>query len=226
MNKIYFIITIFLYQFYFSQNTDIANVVTTPDGFYSKPGRVQNKNGTIDGSPYTNGKDFHIININHYSKDIQPLRYNAFYDEMEFKDNEELYYANKIENIIINFPTLNKIYKYLTYSYSNIVVSGYLVLLVENSKFSLYKREKKELMMGTKSTNAFTKDANDYYESVKDLFLLSKDNQFFKFPKSVSDAAELFSVNKNDLEKFIKTNKINISKEEGMIKLVEYINQH
>lgn len=202
------------------------NVSYSSGNFFTKANKVSTKEYIIDGNPFIDGEQFYKVKIEGYNKNVQNFRYNAFYDEMEFKKDNELFYANKIEKIKIEFPNLKKTYQCISYNYNGKSNFGYLILLAESSKINLYKKEKKELLKGEKSTNAFTKDANDYYASVKDLFLLSKDNQFFKFPKSVSDAAELFSVNKNDLEKFIKTNKINISKEEGMIKLVEYINQH
>ncbi len=225
MKKITFIITILVGQSLFSQNTDILNVVTTPDGFYSKPGRVHKEDRKIDGSPYVNGDKFEKVTIKDYSKNVQDLRYNAYQDEMEFKMGEELYNANKTEGLRIQFPTLKKTYESLTYSYDNKTKSGYLVLLVDNPKFSLYKREKMELMGGTKSNNGFTKDANDYYEKDKDLYLIAKDKKFSKFPKNSADAATIFSVDKKDLDNFVKSNKINFNKEPDMIKLVEYVNK-
>ncbi|KMQ64138.1 hypothetical protein ACM40_02320 [Chryseobacterium sp. BLS98] len=212
-------------QSLFSQNTDILNVVTTPDGFYSKPGRVHKEDRKIDGSPYVNGDKFEKVTIKDYSKNVQDLRYNAYQDEMEFKMGEELYNANKTEGLKIQFPTLKKTYESLTYSYDSKTKSGYLVLLVDNPKFSLYKREKMELMGGTKSNNGFTKDANDYYEKDKDLYLIAKDKKFSKFPKNSTDAATIFSVDKKDLDNFVKSNKINFNKEPDMIKLVEYVNK-
>ncbi|MGG5208957.1 hypothetical protein ACQWU4_08410 [Chryseobacterium sp. MIQD13] len=225
MKKILFITTILLGQILFSQNSDILNVVTTPDGFYSKPGRVHKEDRKIDGSPYINGDQFQKVIIKDYSKNVQDLRYNAYQDEMEFKMGEELYNANKTEGLRIQFPTLKKTYESLTYSYDGKTKSGYLVLLVDNPKFSLYKREKMELMGGTKSNNGFTKDANDYYENDKDLYLIAKDKKFSKFPKNSSDAASIFSIDKKELDSFVKSNKINFNKEPDMIKLVEFINK-
>ncbi|UWX59499.1 hypothetical protein N0B40_13900 [Chryseobacterium oranimense] len=224
MKKITFIITILVGQSLFSQNSDILNVVTTPDGFYSKPGRVHKEDRKIDGSPYVNGDNFEKVTIKDYSKNVQDLRYNAYQDEMEFKMGEELYNANKTEGLKIHFPALKKTYESLTYSYEGKTRTGYLVILVDNPKFSLYKREKMELMGGTKSNNGFTKDANDYYEKDKDLYLIAKDKKFSKFPKNTADAAAIFSVDKKDLDNFVKSNKINFNKEPDMIKLVEFIN--
>jgi hypothetical protein len=226
MKKILFIVLGFLAQSLYSQNSDILNVVTTPDGFYSKPAKVHKEDRKIDGSPYINGDKFEKVLIKDYSNNLQDLRYNANQDEMEFKVDNELYYANKSDDLKIQFPSLAKTYQSLTYVYDGKKKSGYLVLLVDNPKFSLYKREKIELMTGTRSNNGFTTDANDYYEKDKDLYLFSKDKKFDKFPKNISDAAQAFMIDKKELENFTKTNKINFSKEPDLIKLVEFINQH
>ena len=63
MKKILFITTTLFGQILFSQNSDILNVVTTPDGFYSKPGRVHKEDRKIDGSPYINGDQFQKVII-------------------------------------------------------------------------------------------------------------------------------------------------------------------
>lgn len=225
MKKILFITGVLLAQSLFSQETDILNVVTTPDGFYSKPGRVRKEDHKIDGSPYVNGDKFEKVIIKDYSKNVQDLRYNAYRDEMEFKIGDELYNANKTEGLKVSFPSLKKTYESINYSYDSKTKSGYLVLLVDNPKFSLYKREKMELMTGTKTNNGFTQDANDYYERDKDLYLVAKDKKFSKFPKNVSEASEIFSIDKKELETFVKSNKINFNKEPDMIKLVEFVNK-
>ncbi|ASK31562.1 hypothetical protein CEY12_16215 [Chryseobacterium sp. T16E-39] len=226
MKKIFFIILGLLGQSLYSQDSDILNVVTTPNGFYSKPIKVNKEDHRTEGSPYVNGDQFDKVNIQDYSKNVQDLRYNAYQDEMEFKMGEELYYANKSNGLKIEFPGLKKTYQSLTYFYDGKTRSGYLLLLVDNSKFSLYKREKMELLAGTKSNNGFTTDANDYYAKDKDLYLISKDKKYFKFPKNVSEAAEVFAIDKKELETFAKSNKINFNKEQDLVKLVEFINQH
>ncbi|WP_343611837.1 hypothetical protein [Chryseobacterium oranimense] len=201
------------------------NISYSPGTFFMRANRPTTKEYVIEGSPYTTGDKFNKVIIKGFSKDVQDLRYNAYEDEMEFKRGDELFYANKEDNVKIQFPELGKTYESLTYTYDGNTKSGYLVLLVDSPKFSLYKREKMELLKGEKSTNSFTKDANDYYAKEKDLFLIAKDKKFFKFPKNSADAAAIFSVDKKDLDNFVKSNKINFNKESDMIKLVEFINK-
>ncbi|WP_419869040.1 hypothetical protein [Chryseobacterium sp. CT-SW4] len=221
------ILGLFFNSVLFSQNNNMGgSVLNVNEGraLFSQT-KAPDKSTVIDGSPYINGGNFQKVNIQGYSKDVQDLRYNAYEDEMEFKNNEETFYANKIDGLIIEFPKLKKVYKCLNYTYDNKSKSGYLVILSEGPTYSLFKREKVELLRGEKSPNGYTKDANDYFAKDKDLYLISKDSQFYKYPKNFKDAAELFFLDKKELETFIKSNKISFSKEPDMIKLVEFINK-
>ena len=210
----------------FNAQAGNENVSYSTGNFFMKGNRPSTREYIIEGTPYVNGDKFTKVVIKDYSKNVQDLRYNAYEDEMEFKIDEQLYYANKENNLKIYFPTLNKTYKCFNYNYDGKSKLGYLVVLVDGPKYSLYKKEKMELLKGEKSSNAYSKDANDYYTKEKDLYLVSKNNQLSKFPKKIGDASEFFSIDKKELENFVKTNKINFNKEADLIKLVEFVNQH
>lgn len=201
------------------------NVSYSSGNFFMSANRPSTKEYVIEGSPYFNGDKFYKVTIAGFGDKVQNLRYNSYEDEMEFQNNGELFYANKEENIIVDFTELNKKYKSFTYNYEGKEALGYLVLLVNSPKYSLYKREKVELLKGEKSPNAYSKDANDYYAKMKEVYLVSNNNTLRKFPKNINDASEYFSVDKNLLANFSKENKINLSKEEDMIKLVNFINE-
>ncbi len=201
------------------------NISYSTGNFFMKGNRPTTKEYIVDGLPYIDGDKFYKVEVKDYSKDVQTLRYNAFEDEMEFKNGDQLYYANKENNLSIHFTDLNKTYRCLQYRYNGNTKFGYLVILVENSKNSLYKKESIELLKGEKSPNAYSKDANDYYAKEKDLFLIGKDTQLLKFPKNAGDFAETFSLDKNIVADYIKKNKINFNKEKDLIKLVDFLNQ-
>lgn len=200
------------------------NVAVSGDKFYMLGGRrPSTKDIVIDGDPYVNGKNYLPVNISGYSKNVQHLRYNAYEDEMEFNKDDVNYYANRLNDVIIDFPTLNKKYEALRYILDDKAKYGYLVVLVEGPKYSLFKKETVELMKGEKSPNAYGKDANDYYAKAKDVYLLKKGGQFFRLPKSIKDILALLD-NKQESESFTKTNKINSSKESDLMKLINFVN--
>lgn len=196
------------------------------DKIFTLGKRVKSGESTIDGSPYLNGKDFEKVYIDGYTKELPEMRYNAYSDEMEFYNKNEVYYIDKLEDVVINFPKLNKSYIVKKYRYSGNTVLGYLVLLSKkNSKLSLLKREKVELIAGEKSPNAYSKDSNDYFVKEKDLYLVSNGENLFKLPKNIDDLAVLLGLNKNDLKQYIKSNKLNYNTEQGLVEVFNYINK-
>lgn len=200
------------------------NISFSTGNFFMRANRPTTLEYVIDGNPYINSKEFKQVTIPGYSSNVQNLRYNGYVDEMEFEDGGEIYYTNKEDGLKITFKDLNKIYHILNYSYDNRNRFGYLVLLGEFPETTLYKREKVELLKGEKSPSAFGKDANDYYAKERDLYLVKKDSTFFKFPKNTKEFTESFSVNKSDFDNFVRTNKLNFTKEEDILKMMNYIN--
>ncbi|WP_300674333.1 hypothetical protein [Soonwooa sp.] len=225
MKKIFFAIVMIASQFAFGQAGN-DNVSFSTGHFFTRANRPSSKDYVIDGSPYTSSKDFSKAIIPTYSKDVQPLRYNAYEDEMEFAQNNETYYANKEEGLTVNFPDLKKTYVCLNYRIDDKSKFGYLLLLQNGEKAKLYKREKVELLKGEKSPNAYGKDANDYYAKEKDVYIIAANDRYYRIPKNIKDFATLSIDNKEKVMDFAKSNKINLSKEEDLIKLVEFINQN
>ncbi|MDX8571522.1 hypothetical protein OZ666_07505 [Elizabethkingia sp. HX QKY] len=184
---------------------------------------ILNEKG-IDGSPYVNGINFIKAQIPNYNKSIPDLRYNANSDEMEFRNENDIYFVNKQPQIKIDFLSLKKSYECLNYSINDKNYFGYLVVLVDNAKYSLYKKESIEIIKGEKGSNPFVTDQNDFYGKVKNQYLLKKGNHFSKISKNVKDIIDLFD-NKTGVENYIKTNKIDLSKEDDLIKFVKYANE-
>ncbi|MDQ0478228.1 hypothetical protein [Chryseobacterium sp. MDT2-18] len=201
------------------------NISYSTGNFFMRANRPTTKEYIIDGNPYINGKDFQQVIIQGYSSKIQNLRYNGYEDEMEFEDGGQTYYANKEDGLKIEFKDLKKTYQILNYSFDSKTRFGYLVLLLENPKYSFYKREKIELLKGEKSPNAYSKDANDYYAKEKDLYLVKKGYEFFKFPKNSKEFIARFRADKGEFEKFLKINKLSFSKEDDMIKMIGFLDQ-
>ena len=201
------------------------NISFSTGTFFMRANRPTTKEYIIDGNPYINSKDFQQVIIQGYSTKLQNLRYNGYEDEMEFEDGGQLYYANKEDGLKIEFLDLKKTYQIINYSFDSKNKFGYLVLLVDHPKYSLYKREKVELLKGEKSPNAYSKDANDYYAKERDLYLVKKEFEFFKFPKNSKEFVARFKVDKPEFEKFLKSNKLSFSKEQDMIKIIDFVNK-
>ncbi|MDQ0784224.1 hypothetical protein [Chryseobacterium sp. W4I1] len=226
MKKIFLVVGLFLMITTAFAQSGNDNVFMSSDKIFTLGKRVKSGEYKIDGNPYANGKKFEKVSIEGYSKNIQDLRYNAYDDEMEFSQNNENYFVNKVDGLMIYFPTLNKTYIVKNYTYLGNQKLGYLVLLnKKDAKYGLFKREKVELIPGEKSPNAYGKDANDYFAKEKDIYLISKGDQFYKVPKDADELAEQLSLDKKEIQSFVKSNKINFNKEADLIKLVDFINK-
>ncbi|WP_411897229.1 hypothetical protein [Elizabethkingia occulta] len=225
MKKIFLLPVSFFSMLIFAQ-TGSDNMAVSAQGemffMMGKKNIINEK--AIDGSPYVNGNNFIKVQIPNYNKSIPDLRYNANSDEMEFRNENDIYFVNKQPQIKIDFLSLNKSYECLNYNINDKNYFGYLVVLVDNAKFSLYKKESIEIVKGEKGSNPFVTDQNDFYGKVKNQYLLKKGNHFSKISKNVKDIINLFD-NKTDVENYIKTNKIDLSKENDLIKFVKYTNE-
>lgn len=178
-----------------------------------------------EGSPYSNGDSFLNAEISGYSKNVPKLRYNAYTDEMEFQQNNEVYIADKESGMQVSFEDVKKNYVCLNYDFGFGNRYGYLLLLLSNpKKYSLYKREKVELLKGEKSPNGITKDRNDYYSKEKDLYLLSYNGTYKKIDNNKKNLLEEFGSKSSEVENYLKENRINLKKESDLIKLVTYVN--
>jgi len=201
------------------------NVSYSSGLFFTRANRPTTIEYKIDGTPFIEGKDFKKVIIKGYSSNVQPLRYNAYEDEMEFDENGDIFYTEKQEGLIIDFPTLNKKYQCVRYSYLGRPYFGYLVLLSEGKQYNLYKREKIELIEGLKSPSAYGKDENDYFSRMQDIYLFGNtEDGIVELPNNRRKLVEFFTNINSDVPGFIKTNKLNLNKEPDLIKLVNYIN--
>lgn len=227
MKKIFLVFCLPLATTLFFAQAGNDNVFMSSDKIFTLGKRVKSGEYVIDGNPYSNGKSFDKVSIDGYSKNVQDLRYNAYADEMEFSNNNETYYIDKIEGTVINFPTLKKTYVVKKYEYMGNTKVGYLVLLSKkDGKYGLYKREKVELIQGEKSPNAYGRDANDYYAKDKDLYLVgTNEGNYYKLPKNIGDLISQLSLDKKSVEDFTKSNKVNFNKETDLVKLFDFLNR-
>ena len=224
MKKIHLLSASFFSILAFAQTgTDNMAVSAQGEMFFMMGKKNVSSDNNIDGTPYADGDKFVKVKIPNYNKPIQDMRYNVYADEMEFRNGIDTYFLNKQPLIKIEFPSLKKTYECINYTFNEKTYLGYLVVLAEGSKYSLYKKESMEILKGEKAANPFVKDQNDFYSKVKSYYLLKKGNRFIKLSKNTKDVSSAFD-NPSSIEDFIKTNKINLSKEDDLIKLINFTN--
>ncbi|HFK5529100.1 TPA: hypothetical protein ACGZ99_003172 [Elizabethkingia anophelis] len=81
------------------------------------------------------------------------------------------------------------------------------------------------MLKGGKSPNVYGKGGNDYFVKAKDLYLQGNRGKIGVFPKSTKDPIRLFSPLKKGVYRFVDEEKIRFNKEDGVVKLIEFLNQ-
>ncbi|MBA5628322.1 hypothetical protein [Moheibacter lacus] len=153
------------------------------------------------------------------------MRYNAFFDEMEFEKDGVTYDLDKGQYNLVNFDDLKKKYVIVDYQDGNDVKRGFLIELTSGEKVSLYKREKIGFVEGKKSASGFGIDTTAEYKPLKDEFFLgTPEGAIILIPSSKNKFLQLFKEKNKEIEKFLKDNKINLSKEKDLKKVADYIN--
>jgi hypothetical protein len=159
-----------------------------------------------------------ITNVNSKVK----LRYNIYYDSFEFIKDDKLYRMNKYDNQIIDLEN-KKTFIYKTYTLKGNSESSYLQVLSNLEKpIVLLKR-----YIISKSENSGKNGVNQTFSSNElynkdELYILSFNNKYEVVSNSSNKTGEFL---KKDIATLVKSNKLNLKKEEDLKKLVDLLNK-
>lgn len=173
----------------------------------------------VDGSPYIQN-DYIPGHLANNSKNHQ-LRYNAYTDDIEFKQNGEILIANKIPGQKFIFNS-GETYTTLHYSLDGNVSSlGYLVELVSNpEKYSLYKKQSVKKIDALEGLNSYQSSKNSYYEKQKDQYLILHNGNYYTLPSSIRKMEGEY---KDMAAKFNKQNNLKLN-DESLTLFVNWLN--
>ncbi len=180
------------------------------------------------GSPYVN-KNFERGNIYLNSKLIVeevPLRYNAFADEMEFKESlndldEDSKALTKSPEVDIEIG--NTLYVFVPYQ-GGIEKGGYFEALVRGEKYDLFKKYNKKFSEGRKAQTSMTKDMPAKFTDNPVYYLVSDEGVFYELPTKKRAFSKVFLKKENEINDYIKDNKLDIKNEKDLIKIINYFN--
>ena len=151
-----------------------------------------------------------------------PLRYNLFKQNMEFISKDEIYYI--INPFRVNYLEFDKKkFLYICYADKGDDFNGYFEVL-EEGKCDLYRRYTCRLEEGYYNKALSAGDRS--YKYVKfEHYYMSKDNEpAVKIKAKKGSLFKIMTENKDEIDNYIKENKLKLSKEEDLIKLVNYYN--
>jgi len=181
-----------------------------------------NEDAEVEGKPFF-VENFLPANVKGYDG-MFLLRYNAYRDEMEFQKDDEIHFLVKSDSLEINFVNSKKLYKFLEHNFNKENIKGFLVVLNENAKVSLYKKERITFAQKVYATNSYKSDTPAHYELQKDTFFIKKDDAIVPFPKNKKELAKMFPGKENQILEFLKSNSLSLSKESELISIVSFLN--
>lgn len=176
---------------------------------------------SIEGSPYLNDE---FINGTVYTTDKKkvvdiPLRYNIYNDNLEFKmPTGEIMEIAKPESVErAEFGKIKMIYHL-----SDSKEAGFFKLISEG-KVSLLAKPDIFFQKATKEAAYKEAQPPRFIQKPEIPYLKNNENVVVKI-KGKKDLINEFSDHKNEVEAFIKKNKIKASNQDDLIKVVEFYN--
>lgn len=198
----------------------LAALATQAQSMYIQDlnGRPIFENGytEIEGSPYLNDNWVRgTVKAKHNGKvyEIAKMRYDVYKDEVEYEENQKPYrFGGEITEFITNegifrngFPAAESLTER---SFYQVLFDGKVKLLKKNT----VRVQSEKLYNSATQTKRFLKENSLY---------LFKDNSITRLKKDKKSLLEALSTKQEELEKFIKTEKLKLTKEEDIQRVVE-----
>lgn len=193
--------------------------LSSPTPGYRMIGRT---NSTVEGSEYLNEK-FEKGEI--FTSDSEcfsgiPMRYNAYHGEIEVLMPDSTIWSLTNRSDIIKINLNSSVLVHTRFISAEGEKSGYLSL-VYSGKNLLYRRDYKVFMEGVPSNGIINEIPSKIVDRPKE-FYIQTDAGKPKIFKTSKDLSELLGNKSQEINLFIKKEKINMKKEADLIKLITY----
>ncbi len=180
----------------------------------------------MKGSPYEY-KDFTFGKL-FYKNNLEgefPLRYDIYADEIQIMNGEETGALLKTKDIHVNINGLN--YFLLGYVLDEVFREGYFIEKLKGKNASLLIKKRKFYMEGQPAQNSFIRAVAPKFTDNETYFgWFEGVNQPVYIPKQKRKFIALFPENRKiEIQKYLKENKLNLSKIEDLEKFFEFYNQ-
>jgi hypothetical protein len=189
-------------------------------------GYIYNKKG--ESQPAT-GTQYYVENffparIND-AKDIALVRYNAFNGEMELKINDQVNVLQPSDKQAVTLTNGKTSYQYLAYTNKdNTESQGYLIVLNNDPKFKIFKKERIELIPEHQPAGGYDKYKAAFYKKLDPhYFVQTGDGKIIYTDAKKKDFQKMFEGKEKEISAFMKENKIDTSDDADLAKLGAYI---
>jgi hypothetical protein len=182
----------------------------------------------IEGSPYAN-ESFLVGVINQEDKSVYDkilLRYNIFADEIEIKksgNSSDSDYDALIKDPKSIVKIANSIYVFVPFE-GSMEKGHYFTVVLEEIAFDLYKKTEVDYSKPYKAKTSYERDRPAKFTQKNSYYLVSKNGTFYELPDSKSKIIKVMSSKEVEVKSYIKKNKLDISSENDLVKLVKFYN--
>ena len=147
------------------------------------------------------------------------LKYNIFKDEMEFINDNKVYYLKKNLGRKIHFFDLNIDFEIFNYKEQ----LTYFQILNKN-KVLLLKKYNVDFQEEKKAVSSYQQDRPANFTRKDDVFFIKLNNEIIELTSNNKKFLNLLDSPDNKIKKFITENKLTIKKERDLLKIINYYN--
>jgi hypothetical protein len=203
----------------FSQ--DPPNTISSFNQIKAQKLNLNSDMSSVQGTPYLT-VEFSKATIKFLKGDslFLPVRYNIFQDEMEYQNNKEIYWLDKLSTKSVLLG--NDKYILVTYQNGSSVTTSYFILLV-SGKYTLLKKVS-VFYMEAENAIGYNEPKPNRFERKDDEYYVKPENQSPILLRNKKDLLSVFSSFSEQLNGYLSQNKIKFSKEKDLIQLVNFMN--
>ncbi|MGH1386521.1 hypothetical protein [Kordia sp.] len=180
----------------------------------------------IEGTPYYD-EGFNSANIAPINK-VFMVRYNVALDVMEVIQQSDTVVMNKANrNYIIKQNKGNLVYKILQNIESEKEDKlGYYIQLTNGKNVKLYRKDRKKFVKVKRAAYGSINASSAKYKEQKSEYYIEygDSGSAVKLPRNKKAVIKLFASKEKEVKAFIKKNKIKVTKERDLEKLINYVN--
>ncbi len=213
----------------FSQTFTITDLSSLSDLMSFEKNKSKDFNNpsyaNIDGTPYLNNEFVPgdvFINDTILIEEV-PLRYNIYYDQMEFVSAQKQVLVIDDANKKFEFNLGGELFSIQNYIDRGNTEHGVLQLMVDG-EFQLYKKYLVDFKPATK-TIGFQEAQPNRFTRQDDNYLLAVGEQTPETVRNHKDLLEKLKVHIPAIENYAKEQKLKLKSESGLIQLIQYCNE-
>ena len=182
------------------------------------------RSSNVEGSVYIN-EEFSPAKISDTDK-IYSIKYNAYHDEMIIEKGGTLFTLQKTLGFKVDFTQLKKTYKIYNLENKGKINPRFFCVLVEGNKIALLAKEKIRLYDERKSNSGYSKHVPPTLKRINDKYYIGFSNSSTaELPIKKKEFLKLFSSKSNEINAYIKQNKLGIKKQNDLITIFKYYNK-